>query len=108
SVTGVQTWALPIYCGGALPAPHGYPTQRVPAADRFAFFPNTLYDPAHPEAFPAQEDPQAHTPRAAVARIQHGGGICVKTFFERGFGRDRDLPVPSAALIRDVVAAAGA
>ena len=95
-------------CGGALPVPHGYPTQRVPAVDRFAFFPNTLYDPAHPEAFPAQEDPQAHTPRTAVARIQHGGGICVKTFFERGFGRDRDLPVPSAALIRDVVAAAGA
>ncbi len=95
-------------CGGALPVPHGYPTQRVPAADRFAFFPNTLYDPEHPEVFPAQTDPQAHTPRAAVARILNGGGICVKTFFERGSGRDHDLPVPSAALMRDVVAAAGA
>ena len=95
-------------CGGALPVPHGYPSHRAPAADRFALFPNTLYDPEHPETFPAQEDPQAHTPQAAVARIRNGGGICVKTFFERGFGRDHNLPVPSAALMRAVVAAAGA
>ena len=95
-------------CGGALPVPHGYPSSFAPAADRFALFPNTLYDPHHPEAFPAQEDPQAHTPQAAVDRIRHGGGICVKTFYERGYGRDRNLPVPSAALMRDVVAAASA
>src|SRR5262245_23153808 len=95
-------------CGGALPVPNGYPSSLAPAEHRFARFPNTLYDPVHPETFPAQEDPKAHSPQAAVQRIRAGGGICVKTFYERGFGRDRNLPVPSAVLMREVVAAAGA
>jgi len=83
-------------CGGALPVPNGYPTQNAPAEYRFRIFPNTVIDPAHTENFPASEDPTAHAARAAVERILRGGGICVKTFFERGFGRDRNLPVPSA------------
>ena len=95
-------------CGGALPVPNGYPASFAPVERRFGLFPNTLYDPIHPEAFPGQADPRAHSPQAAVNRIRSGGGICVKTFFERGFGRDRNLPVPSAGLMRGVVAAAAA
>jgi imidazolonepropionase-like amidohydrolase len=93
-------------CGGALSVPNGYPSSFAPAEDRFALFPNTLYDPIHPEAFPAQQDPKAHSPQAAVERIRNGAGICVKTFYERGYGRDRNLPVPSAEIMRDVVAEA--
>jgi len=95
-------------CGGALPVPNGYPSQNVPAEYRFRTFPNTVIDPVHTENFPPSEDSTAHTPRAAVERILKGGGICVKTFFERGFGRDRNLPVPSADLMREIVAAAAA
>ena len=94
-------------CGGALPVPNGYPTQNAPAEYRFRIFPNTVIDPTHTENFPASEDPTAHTARAAVGRILKGGGICVKTFFERGFGRDRNLPVPSADLMKQIVVAAG-
>jgi imidazolonepropionase-like amidohydrolase len=94
-------------CGGALPVPNGYPSQNVPVEYRFRAFPNTVIDPVHTENFPASEDPTVHTPRAAVDRIVKGGGICVKTFFERGFGRDRNLPVPSADLMKEIVAAAG-
>jgi len=94
-------------CGGALPVPNGYPSQNTPAEYRFRIFPNTVIDPVHTENFPASEDPTLHTPRAAVERILKGGGICVKTFFERGFGRDRNLPVPSADLMKEIVAAAG-
>jgi len=95
-------------CGGALPVPNGYPSQNAPAEYRFQIFPNTVVDPAHTENFPASEDPTTHTPRAAVQRILKGGGICVKTFFERGFGRDHNLPVPSADLMKEIVAAAAA
>jgi imidazolonepropionase-like amidohydrolase len=95
-------------CGGALPVPNGYPSQNAPAEYRFRIFPNTLVDPAHTENFPTSEDPTAHTPRAAVERVLKGGGICVKTFFERGFGRDHNLPVPSADLMKEIVAAAAA
>jgi imidazolonepropionase-like amidohydrolase len=95
-------------CGGALPVPNGYPSQNAPAEYRFRLFPNTVIDPANTANFPASEDQTAHTPRAAVERIVKGGGICVKTFFERGFGRDRNLPVPSADLMKEIVAAAAA
>ncbi len=95
-------------CGGALTVPDGYPTQFAPAEYRLAMFPTTLFDPIHPEGFPAQVDRKAHSPEAAVQRVRSAGGICVKTFFERGYGRDRNLPVPSAELMREVVAAARA
>ncbi len=36
------------------------------------------------------------------------GAICVKTFFERGFGGVRDLPVPKLETIRALVKAAHA
>jgi len=95
------------HCGGGLPVPNGYPTSFAPPAYRLIVFPNTLFDPAHPEDFPDSLDRTEHSPQAAVARIRSQDGICVKTSFERGFGRDRNLPVPSLPLIRDVVLAAG-
>jgi imidazolonepropionase-like amidohydrolase len=94
-------------CGGGLPVPNGYPSNFAPPAYRLIVYPNTLFDPAHPEDFPQSLDRTEHSPQAAVARIRSRGGICVKTYFERGFGRDRNLPVPSLPLIRDVVSAAG-
>lgn len=94
-------------CGGGLPVPNGYPTSSVPPAYRLVVFPNTLFDPAHPENFPDSLDRTEHSPQAAVARIRSQGGICIKTFFETGFGRDHNLPVPSLPLIQDVVLAAG-
>jgi len=96
-----------IYDCGSLPVPNGYPMSFVPPAYRLRAFPNTLFDPAHPEDFPDSLDHKEHSPKAAVARVRSQGGICIKTYFERGFGRDRNLPVPSLPLIEDVVLAAG-
>jgi hypothetical protein len=79
----------------------------VPPPYRLSAFPNMLFDPAHPEDFPDSLDRREHSPQAAVARVRSQGGICIKTYFERGFGRDRNLPVPSLPLIQDVVSAAG-
>jgi hypothetical protein len=93
-------------CGRGLPVPNGYPSSFVPPAYRPLVYPNTLFDPAHPELFPDSLDRAEHSPRAAVARIRRQGGICIKTYFERGFGRDRNLPVPSLPLVQDVVLAA--
>jgi hypothetical protein len=53
-------------------------------------------------------DPAVHTPQAVVSRMKADGAICVKTFFERGFGGVRDLPVPKLETIREVVKAAHA
>jgi hypothetical protein len=37
-----------------------------------------------------------------VARVKNSDGICVKTYFERGFGRERNLPVISADTLAEV------
>jgi imidazolonepropionase-like amidohydrolase len=87
-------------CGPALPVPGGYPMQNVPALFRDRAFPNTVVEPKDAGGS------SAHTPEAAVARVKQDGGICVKTFFQRGFGRDRNLPVPSAELFAGIVKAA--
>ena len=38
-----------------------------------------------------------------MARVAADGGICIKTFEERGFGPARNLPTPTLGMIRDVV-----
>jgi imidazolonepropionase-like amidohydrolase len=80
-------------CGESLPFANGYPMSFAPPETRFKLFPNFIYDPAQSSSIPAEYKPEDHTPAADVDRVRHSGGICVKTYFERGFGRDRHLPV---------------
>ena len=46
-----------------------------------------------PPTIPAQYKPQDHTRAKAVVAVKKSGGICVKTYFERGFAGDSNLPV---------------
>ncbi len=78
----------------------------APPAVRFQLFPNFLYDPAQSASIPVEYKPQDHTPAAAVAADKRAGAICVKTYFERGFGKDRNLPVITPALAAGVRKAA--
>jgi imidazolonepropionase-like amidohydrolase len=80
-------------CGESLPFANGYPMSFAPPQSRFKVFPNFIYDPAQASSIPAEYRPEDHTPAADVARVKRSGGICVKTYLERGFGRDRHLPV---------------
>ncbi len=97
-----------VHCGQPLPMANGYPMSFLPAATRFTAFPNSVYDPAQPTSVPADYRPEEHTPAAGVARARADGGVCVKTHFERGFGRERNLPVWTPALFAEVRAAASA
>ena len=93
-------------CGPSLPLANGYPMSFAPPALRFQLFPNFLYDPAQSASIPAEYKPQDHTPAAAVSADKRAGAICVKTYFERGFGKDRNLPVITPALAAGVRQAA--
>ncbi|MGV3573009.1 MAG: amidohydrolase family protein [Ramlibacter sp.] len=86
---------------GALPLRDGYPTHYAPGMVRDRVFPNSVLDPKTSGA-----DAAARTPQAAVARVKAAGAICIKTFFERGFGRDSNLPVPSPELFGSIVQSA--
>ena len=93
-------------CGPSLPLANGYPMSFLPAPLRFQLFPNFLYDPAQSASIPAEYKSEDHTPAAAVAADKRAGAICVKTYFERGFGKDRNLPVITPALAAGVRTAA--
>jgi imidazolonepropionase-like amidohydrolase len=80
-------------CGGSLPFANGYPMSYVPSPLRFQAFPNFIYDPKQAALIPAEYKPEDHTPAADVAKVKASGGICVKTYFERGFDKNRNLPV---------------
>jgi imidazolonepropionase-like amidohydrolase len=93
------------FCGGAA-LMDGYAMNYVPKPQRYLRWPYMLIEPGNqaPDAI----DPAMHTPQAVVSRMKADGAICVKTFFERGFGGARDLPVPKLETIREVVKAAHA
>jgi imidazolonepropionase-like amidohydrolase len=91
-----------LYHCGALPVANGYPSNFAPSLLRSRVFPNFVVDPKTA----GSGDAEAHSPRAAIDRVKKQGAICIKTFFERGFGRDHDLPVPSPELFADIVKSA--
>ncbi len=93
-------------CGESLPFANGYPMSFAPPENRFKLFPNFIYDPAQASSIPSEYRPEDHTPAAAVERDKRSGGICVKTYFERGFGRDRHLPVMGADVLAGIRKAA--
>lgn len=92
------------FCGGA-PLVDGYPMSFVPKPIRYKITPYFLLDGG--EA-PDGINPENHTPQAVVKRIKEDGAICVKTHYESGFGRKRDLPTPSVKLISELKEAAHA
>jgi imidazolonepropionase-like amidohydrolase len=93
------------FCGGAA-LMDGYAMNYAPKPQRYLSWPYMLIEPG--SQAPDGIDPAMHTPQAVVLRMKADGAICVKTFFERGFGGARDLPVPKLETIREVVKAAHA
>jgi hypothetical protein len=93
------------FCGGAA-LMDGYSMNYTPKPQRYQGWPYMLIEPA--SRAPDGIDPAMHTPQAVVSRMKADGAICVKTFFERGFGAVRDLPVPKLETIREVVKSAHA
>jgi hypothetical protein len=93
-------------CGESLPFANGYPMSFAPPEVRFKVFPNFIYDPKQASTIPPEYRPEDHTPEADVARDKREGAVCVKTYFERGFGHDRNLPLMSAEVLAQVRQAA--
>jgi hypothetical protein len=93
-------------CNPAMPFANGYPMSYAPPQVRFRLFPNFIYDPKQAANIPPEYKPEDHTPAADVARVKSAGGICVKTFFERGFGGVRNLPVMGPDVLSEIRRAA--
>lgn len=95
------------FCGGAA-LMDGYPSNYLPKESRYSAMPYMLLEAQSGSSLPPGVKASEHTPEAVVARMKADGAICVKTFFERGFGGVHNLPVPRADTIRALVRAAHA
>jgi imidazolonepropionase-like amidohydrolase len=95
------------FCGGAA-LMDGYPMNYAPKPARYEAWPYMIVEAGAESNLPSGVTAAAHTPEAVVARMKADGAICVKTFFERGFGGERNLPVPQLQTIRTLVRAAHA
>ncbi len=94
-----------LFCGGAALI-DGYPMQNDPPASRYRDMPYYFIEPGQHASLAAGEDPAAHTPGAVVSRMKADGASCVKTYYERGWGANANLPVPQLHSIRELVRAA--
>lgn len=97
-----------VHCAEPLVLANGYPMSYFKPGERFEKFPNFIYDPAQAAAIPARYRAEDYSVEAGVARVKAGGGVCVKTHYELGFGRESKLPVMSSAMFGDVRKAASA
>jgi imidazolonepropionase-like amidohydrolase len=96
------------FCGGAT-LMDGYPSNYLPKESRYTAMPYMLLETRiSGSPLPPGVRASEHTPQAVVTHMKTDGAICVKTFFERGFGGVRNLPVPQADTIRALVRAAHA
>jgi imidazolonepropionase-like amidohydrolase len=90
-------------CGNALANANGYLMAYVPSPERFERNPNFLYDPRQAGSIPRKYPPEEHSPEAAVTRVANGGGRCVKSSYETGFGDlAGKLPVLTVEMMRQV------
>jgi imidazolonepropionase-like amidohydrolase len=94
-------------CNPSMPFANGYPMSFGPPEVRFKLMPNFIYDPKQAASIPPEYTPEEHTPAVDVARVKSAGGICVKTFFERGFG-PKHLPVMEPEVLSEIRKAATA
>src|SRR5580704_2738842 len=76
------------FCGGAA-LMDGYSMNYAPKPQRYQGWPYMLIEPGMQP--PDRIEPALHTPQAVVSRMKADGAICVKTFYERGFGGIRNL-----------------
>jgi imidazolonepropionase-like amidohydrolase len=93
------------FCGAAALI-DAYPMVYTPKPARYKEYPYMLVEPQAGAVLPPGVEAAQHSPQTVVAHMKADGAICVKTFFERGFGDMHDLPVPQPQTIRALVGAA--
>lgn len=87
------------FCGG-VPMFQGY------AFQGFGETPYFLFLPEQQSKLPATVNRAEHMPETVVERMTADGAICVKAYYEKGFGANHNLPVPTLEMIQKVVGAA--
>jgi imidazolonepropionase-like amidohydrolase len=81
-------------CGPGVRIVGGYMAVKPPKDAATADALNLVYEPGQAKDWPKNLDPRDYTPARAVERAKRAGAICLKVFFEPGFGGAAHWPVP--------------
>jgi len=84
-------------CGRGVHIAGGYGAQRIPKDATAANASNIVYEPTQAKDWPQNLDSNDYSPMRAVARVKKVGAICLKIFYEPGFGGAANWPVFSPA-----------
>lgn len=84
-------------CGRGVHIAGGYGAQQIPKEPAAADASNIVYEPDQAKDWPTNLDPHDYTPVRAVDRAKKVGAICLKVFYEPGFGGAANWPVFSPA-----------
>lgn len=96
-----------IFHCGAAPLANGYPTISMGKRTINYTLPYRIYEES-PNDTNHHIDLSQHTPEAVVKRMRDDGAICLKLFFEDGWGLKNDWPMLSDDSIKRVISAARA
>jgi imidazolonepropionase-like amidohydrolase len=84
-------------CGRGVHIAGGYGAKRIPKDATAAHASNIVYEPTQAKEWPQNLDSNDYSPMRAVGRAKKVGAICLKIFYEPGFGGAANWPVFSPA-----------
>ncbi len=84
--------------------PKGYPVANMPDVVQQSpdLIRHYLHD-KHSHSTTSITDADQHSPAELVAAGKKEGAKCIKVFYEKGFGRNKNLPTPSEEIVRELV-----
>lgn len=94
------------FCSPVL-IPKGYPIANMPETVQQSpdVARHYLHD-KHSHSTANMADAEQHSPANLVEAGKKEGARCIKVFYEKGFGGKKNLPTPSEAVVRELVAVA--
>ncbi len=95
-------------CGPGVRIAAGYMARRVTKDAKLERIPNLVYEPSQSDQWPDVLDPRDYSPARAVERAAAADAICLKVFYESGFGGMFNWPVPRAETLSALREAAAA
>jgi len=91
-------------CSKHLDIANGHGMMEEDPKTRLQDNPNFLYDHYQQQYLKGDFDLSQHTVEKTVRQIKDDGGICIKTYYENGYGGSEmvDFDIPTPQIIRDV------
>lgn len=87
---------------------NGYGQSLFPEALRYKIFPNWVFDSFQKSAISNEMDFENHSVENAIKNCLESNPVCIKTYYEDGFGGTFNWPVPSDSLLTNIVTQAHA